>query len=113
MRSWGVSIDKLLPFNLAVNEEAQTNNLSVSAAAYSVIEEIENYNRIGGLKNEISRLAAQIYAMNRISARQNNALMALMRLQASGITDDDILNVSEFLNRARLENTARIHPSMS
>jgi hypothetical protein len=54
MRSWGVSIDKLLPFNLAVNEEAQTNNLSVSAAAYSVIEEIENYNRIGGLKNEIS-----------------------------------------------------------
>jgi hypothetical protein len=29
---------------------------SVSAAAYRVIEDVENYNRIGGLKNEISRL---------------------------------------------------------
>lgn len=57
-----------------LNGKAQKYNLSISAAAYSVIEEIENYNRIGGLKNEISRLAAQIYAMNQICEPRNKAI---------------------------------------
>jgi L-2-hydroxyglutarate oxidase LhgO len=67
---------------LAVNEKAQRTNLSVSTAAYSVIEEIENYNRIGGLKNEISRPATQIYAMNQICAPRNKAspLMQMLML---------------------------------
>jgi len=44
--------------------------MSISAAAYRVImiDDIENYNRIGGLKKEISRLALQIYRMNKICA---------------------------------------------
>ncbi|MFZ0510431.1 MAG: hypothetical protein WAM14_02390 [Candidatus Nitrosopolaris sp.] len=56
----GIDIDKLLPFSLVVNEKAQTSNLSISAAAYCVIDDIENYNRIGGLKKEISRLAVHV-----------------------------------------------------
>jgi hypothetical protein len=36
----------ILPFSLAVNERAQTYYSPVSTAAYSVIEEIENYNGI-------------------------------------------------------------------
>jgi hypothetical protein len=35
--------------------------MSISSAAYKVIEDIENYIRIGGMNKEISRLAAQIY----------------------------------------------------
>ena len=50
----GIGIEKLIPSSLAVYEKAQINNLSVSAAAYSEIEEIENYNIISVLKNEIS-----------------------------------------------------------
>ena len=62
IRSMGIGIDKLLPFSLAVNEKARTCNLPISAAAYQVIEDIENYNRIGGMNKEIARLAVQIYA---------------------------------------------------
>jgi hypothetical protein len=108
IQAMGIDIDRLIPFSVAVNEKAQTNNLSVSAAAYSVIEEIENYNRIGGLKMEISRLAAQIYAMNEISAPRNKAITSLLKLQSYGISDQEVLNVYEYLNRTRSESAATI-----
>jgi hypothetical protein len=108
IRSWGIGIDKLLPFSLAVNEKAQKYNLSISAAAYQLIEDIENYNIIGGLNKEISRLAAQIYAMNQICAPRNKAIASLLKLQNYGITDDEILNVYDFLNRAGFESVTTI-----
>jgi hypothetical protein len=61
-----IGVDKLLVFSVAVNEKAESYNTSISAAVYRVIDNRENYNRIGGLKNEISRLAVQIYGMNKI-----------------------------------------------
>jgi DNA-directed RNA polymerase subunit F len=82
--------------------------MSISAAAYRVIEDIENYKRIGGLNKEISRLAAQIYAMNEICAPRNKAITSLLKLQNYGITDDEILNIYEILNRARFEPAAAI-----
>jgi hypothetical protein len=88
-----IDIAKLIPFNIAINEKAQTNNLSVSAAAYSLIEEIDNYNRIGGQNKGISRLAVQIYAMNQICAPRNKVITSLLKLQNYGITDDEILNM--------------------
>jgi hypothetical protein len=108
IRSMGIGIDKLLPFSLAVNEKARTCNLPISTAAYRVIEDIENYHRIGGLKNEISRLAVQIYGMNQICAPRNKAVTSLLKLQNYGITDEEILNVFEYLNRARFESAATI-----
>ena len=82
--------------------------MSISAAAYKVLEDIENYNRIGGLNKEISGLAVQIFGMNEICAPRNKAIAALRKLQTYGITDDDdeILNVYEPLNRARFESAA-------
>ena len=59
---YGIGIDKLLTFSIAVNEKAQKYNLSISAAAYRLIEDIEIYNRIGGMNKEIARLAVQIFA---------------------------------------------------
>jgi hypothetical protein len=37
----GIGIDKLLPFSVAVNEKAQKHNLSISAAAYRIMEDRE------------------------------------------------------------------------
>ena len=108
IRSMGIGIDKLLPFSLAVNEKARTCNLPISAAAYRVIEDIENYNRIGGMNKEITRLAVQIFGMNEICAPRNKAITALLRLQALGITDDEIVYIFEFLNSARFECAASI-----
>jgi hypothetical protein len=104
----GIDIDKLLVFSVAVDEKAEIYNMSISAAAYRVIEEIENYNRVGGLNKEISRLAVQIYAMNEICAPRSKAVTSLLKLQNHGITDDEILNVYEFLNRTRFESAATI-----
>jgi hypothetical protein len=89
----GIGIDKLSTFSIAVNETAQKYNLSISAAAYHVIEDIENYNTIGGMKNEISRLAGQRYAMNEICAPRNKAITSLLKLQNYGITDEEILTI--------------------
>jgi hypothetical protein len=104
----GIGVDKLLPFSLAVNEKARTCNLPISAAAYRVIEDIENYNRIGGMNKEITRLAVQIFGMNEICAPRNKAMTSLLKLQNYGITDDEIVNVYEILNRARFESAATI-----
>ena len=108
IRSMGIGIDKLSIFSIAVNETAEKYNLSISAAAYSVIEDIENYNTIGGMKNEISNLAMQRFAINQMSAPRDKAITALLKLQNYGITDDEILNVFEFLHRARFDSAATI-----
>jgi hypothetical protein len=108
IRSMGIGIDKLLSFSLLVSEKAQTYNLPIPAAAYRVIEDIENYNRIGGLKKEICRLATEIYAINEMTSPRNKAITALLKLQALGITDDEIINVYELLNRDRFESAAII-----
>lgn len=76
--------------------------MSVSAAAYRVIEELEKYNKLGVLQNEISSLAMQRCAINQMSAPRDKAITALLKLQAYGITDEEILNVYEFLIRARV-----------
>jgi hypothetical protein len=44
-------------------------------------------------------------------ARQKHAVSALIKLQSYGVTDDEILNIYEFMNRARLENAVRISHS--
>jgi len=108
IRSMGIGIDKLLPFSLAVNEKARTCNLPISAAAYRVIEDIENYNRIGGMNKEITRLAVQIFGMNEICAPRNKAITSLLKLQSYGISDQEVLNVYEYLNRTRSESAATI-----
>jgi len=82
--------------------------LSIAAAAYRVIKDIEKYNRIGDLQNEIPRLAVQIYGMNEICAPGNKAITSLLKLQAYGITDDDVLNAYEYWNKVRLESAATI-----
>jgi DNA-directed RNA polymerase subunit F len=68
----------------------------------------EKYNTIGDLQIEITRLAVQIYAMNEICAPRNKAITSLLKLQNYGITDDEILNVYEYLNKVRYESAATI-----
>ena len=60
------------------------------------------------MKNEISNLAMQRFAINQMSAPRDKAITTLLKLQANGITDEEILNVYEFLNRARFESAETI-----
>jgi len=43
-----------------------------------------------------------------MSAPTDKAITSLLKLQAYGITDDEIVNIYEFLNRAVYENDPKI-----
>jgi hypothetical protein len=62
-----------------------------------VIEDIRDYDKLGGMNKQQSDVAMQIYALNQFSARQNKAIMALFKLQSLGVKDDQILNMYKFL----------------
>ena len=72
------------------------------------MEDIDDYNKLGDMKKQLYDVAMQIQMTNQISARQNKAIMALLKLQAGGVRDDEIVKVYEFLNRARFESSATI-----
>jgi hypothetical protein len=65
-------------------------------AANHVIEDIRDYDKLGGMKKQQFDVAMQIYALNQFSRRQNNAIMALFELQCQRVTEDQILNVCRF-----------------
>jgi hypothetical protein len=99
--SEGIGIDQLIVFNILVTETAETYNTLISTSVFRVIKEIEDYRKIIGLKRELSRLAVQIYSVNKILGRKNNAVMALLKLQSHGVTEDQILSMYRFFEKDR------------
>jgi hypothetical protein len=91
-----IGISELLAFHTAVSEKAEMYNLSIGGAAYRVIEDIRDYDKLGGMNKQQSDVAMQIYALNQFSARQNKAIMALFKLQSLGVKDDQTLNMYRF-----------------
>jgi hypothetical protein len=87
-----IGIGELLAFHTAVCEKAEMYNLSMESASYRVIEDIQYYNKLGGMKKELSDLATKVFVMNQLSARQSNAVMALIKLLSHGVTEDQILS---------------------
>lgn len=94
--SMGVGIDAIVAFDVLVNETAETYHLPNSTAAFRVIKEIEQYRKVGGLKDEYFKLFTKVCTMREISAAQNKAITAVFKLQCYGITDDTILNLCNF-----------------
>jgi|GEM_PF-516902 len=95
----GIGVSELLAFHTAVSEKAEMHHMSMERAAYRVIEDIQHYNRLGGLRAELYKTGMQLYAMNQLSARQSKAVMALIKLQSQGVTEDQILYSHEYLER--------------
>ncbi len=95
----GIGIPELLALNTAVLKKADTENLPKGTAAYRVMEDIEDYNKLGGMKKRMNDVAMQIFTMNQISARQNNAILALFKLQSLGVTEDQILHLHKWVDR--------------
>jgi hypothetical protein len=92
-----IDIGALLAFDTAVNEIARQYDLPPSVAAFRLIRDIKDYNKMGGLKKEVSRLCQQIFVVNGICANQNKAITAMINLQSRGITEDRILQLNNFL----------------
>jgi hypothetical protein len=95
---YGVGINEVLAFMLAVDEKAYMENIPRGAAAFKVIEELRDYSQLGGLKKEQNRLQQQIFMSNMIMTTRQQAFVSLMRLQTLGVTDMEIKNMAQLMD---------------
>jgi hypothetical protein len=95
--SINIGINELLVFDNAVNQITKQYNLPPSVAASRLLNEIRDYDKIGGMKREISRLCQQLIMVDGICTNRNKSVMAMLNLQSRGITEDRILYLNNFL----------------
>lgn len=71
---------------------------------FRLIRDIKDYDKMGGLKRELSRLCQQIFVVKECCFRQNKSMMAMLNLQIRGITEDKILQLNELLENNGYNN---------
>ena len=59
-----IDIKELLVFDATVNQLAKQYNLPPYIAAWRLFNDIMYYNKMGGLKKEVSRLSQQVFVVN-------------------------------------------------
>jgi hypothetical protein len=99
-----IDIKQILVFDTTVNQLAKQYNLPPNIAALRLFNEIRDYDKIGGLKKEVSRLCQQIFVVNGLWANQNKALAAMINLQSRGITEDRILQLNNLLDNKGMKD---------
>ena len=93
-----IGIGELLAFHSAVYEKADMERIPLDTAAYKIVEDIQHYSQLGGLKKEQDRLQQQIFMSNMIMRTRQQAFVSLMRLQALGVTDMEIKNMAQLMD---------------
>jgi hypothetical protein len=93
-----MGIGELLVFHSAVYEKADMERIPLDTAAYKIVEDIQHYSQLGGLKKELERLQQQIFFSNMIMTTRQQALVSLMRLQALGVSDMEIKNMARVMD---------------
>jgi hypothetical protein len=92
-----IGINELLVFDNAVNQIAKQYNLPPSVAASRLLNEIRDYDKIGGMKSEISKLYQQLFVVNEVCTNRNKAMRAVLNLQSRGISEHRLLQLNNFL----------------
>lgn len=69
----------------------------MGSASYGVISDVDNYNKSGRMKKQLTDTGMQILMMNQVSAHKNNSIMTLARLQFQGVTENQILNACKLI----------------
>jgi len=67
------------------------------APPYQIMQDIEDYNRHDGMNKQVNDAITKIHMVNLVSARQNEAVIALAKLQCYGITENQILNLCKII----------------
>jgi hypothetical protein len=96
-----IGIDELIALKAGINQAAKLYNLPPLTATLRLIDEIKKYNKIHGLKKELSALSLQKFAINEACSSQSQALATLLKLQSHGITEDKILELNNLLENNR------------
>ncbi|MFL6320523.1 MAG: hypothetical protein ACJ72Q_08625 [Nitrososphaeraceae archaeon] len=85
-----IRIDELIALKAAINQAVKLYSLPPLAAPLRLINDIKKYNKIDGLKKELSRLYLQKYTLDQVCFRQNQAVATVLKLQSHGITEEQI-----------------------
>ncbi|MFL6408423.1 MAG: hypothetical protein ACJ71F_15345 [Nitrososphaeraceae archaeon] len=95
--AFGIGINELLALKVAIKGAAKHYSLPPLAATLRLIDDIKKYNKIYGLKRELERLSLQKFAINEACSGQSRTMMALLSLQAHGMTEQQIIAIKNFL----------------
>jgi hypothetical protein len=95
----GIGISLVLALETAVIKKIELDGVPASSAPYRIMQGIEEYNRLGGIKKQVSDMIVQIHMMKEFLGRQNEAINTFMKLRLSGMTEDEILKISRVIER--------------
>jgi hypothetical protein len=95
--AWDIGIEELLALKVGINQAAKHYDLPPLATTLRLIEDIKKYNKINGLKEELSALYLQKYTIEQACSRQSQPLIAIAKLKSFGLTEERILQLSNFL----------------
>ena len=69
----------------------------MGAAAYRILKDIDNYNKLGGMQKQLNDTIINLQMVNLVAARQNYAINTIVKLQLSGMTEDQILKTCRII----------------
>ena len=104
----GIGIDELLAFKVRINQAAKMYHLPFVAATLHLIEDIKKYNKINGLKKELSALYLGKFALNEACSSQSKSLITLAKLKSHGTTGDRILQLNSFLGTMDIDTRSTV-----
>ena len=99
-----IGVEELIASKIAINEAVKHYHLSPLTCTLRLIDDIKKYNKIDGLKKELSSLYMQKYTLDQVCFSQNKCMMALINLQSRGVTEEQIISLSNIL----IENQSRL-----
>jgi len=108
IKRMGIGFSELAAFHAAVMKKSDLEKIPYGNAAFGLMDGIDTSDKLFNAKKQLNDTWMQIQMTNLISARQNKAITSLIKLQSFGVTDEEILNIHDFLNGAHVENTRGI-----
>src|SRR6185437_294418 len=69
----------LLALEAAVNDMADQYGLPIYSAAFRVMNDIRDYNKLGGLKKQLAALCGQVHAVKEVCSHQYQAMVVLVK----------------------------------
>jgi CheY-like chemotaxis protein len=92
-----IGVEELIAFKIGINQAAKHYDLSPLASTLRLIDDIKKYNKIDGLKKQLSSLYMQKYTVDQVCFSQNKSMMAMLNLQSRGTTEEQIISLSNIL----------------
>ena len=101
---FGIGFPEMAALHAAIIKKADLENLPYGEAAYALMKEIDTSEKVSDAKKQLIDAQKQLYEtvmqinmVKQILARQNDAVIALAKLQFYGVKEDQILKMCRFI----------------